>query len=85
MPGKYGSGCSQSSIGWNMGPPMKEIEKVPKELKVSATLYEKQQYELTSTPPPKVVSLVAHVAEEGLVGHQWEDRPLVLGRSYVLV
>jgi hypothetical protein len=23
-----------------------------------------------------------HVAEDGLVGHQWEERPLVLGRSY---
>jgi hypothetical protein len=27
-------------------------------------------------------SLVAYVAEDGLVGHQWEERPLVLGRSY---
>ena len=33
VPGKYRSGCSQSSIGWNTGPPMEEIEKVPKELK----------------------------------------------------
>ena len=29
---------------------MKELEKVPKELKGSATLEEEQQYELTSTP-----------------------------------
>jgi hypothetical protein len=28
------------------------------------------------------VSLVAYVAEDGLVGHQWEERPLVLRRSY---
>jgi hypothetical protein len=28
----------QSSIGWNTGPPMEELEKVPKELKGSATL-----------------------------------------------
>ena len=35
---KYRSGCSQSSIGWNTGPPMKEQEKVPKKLKGSATL-----------------------------------------------
>ena len=34
VPGKYRSGCSQSSIRWDTGPPMK----VPKELKVSATL-----------------------------------------------
>jgi hypothetical protein len=38
VPGKYRSGCSQSSIGWNTEPPMKELEKVPKELKESATL-----------------------------------------------
>jgi hypothetical protein len=31
--------CSQTSIGWNRGPPMKELEKVGKELKGSATLY----------------------------------------------
>ena len=37
-PGKYRNGCSQSSIGWNTGPPMEELEKVPKELKGSATL-----------------------------------------------
>jgi hypothetical protein len=35
---KYRSGCSHLSIGWNTGPPMKELEKVPKELKGSATL-----------------------------------------------
>jgi hypothetical protein len=51
VPGKYRSGCSQSSIGWNTGPLIKELEKVPKELKGSATLKEEQQYELTSTPP----------------------------------
>ena len=31
------------------------------------------------------MSLVAHVAEDGLVGHQWEERPLVLQRSYAPV
>jgi hypothetical protein len=30
VPGKYRSGCSQSSIGWSTGSPMKELEKVPK-------------------------------------------------------
>jgi hypothetical protein len=29
---------------------MEELEKVPKELKGSITLYEEQQYELTITP-----------------------------------
>jgi hypothetical protein len=38
VPGKYSSGCSLSSIGWNTRPPMEEFEKVPKELKGSATL-----------------------------------------------
>ena len=50
---------------------MKELEKVPKELKGSATLQEEQQYELTSTPPPpELVSLAAYESEDGLVGHQ---------------
>jgi hypothetical protein len=38
VPGKYRTGCSQSSIGWNTGYLMKELEKVPKELKESAAL-----------------------------------------------
>jgi hypothetical protein len=33
MPGKHRSGCSQSAIEWNTGPPTEELEKVPKELK----------------------------------------------------
>jgi hypothetical protein len=33
-----------------------------------------QQYDLTSTP--ELVSLAAYVAEDGLVGHHWEERPL---------
>jgi hypothetical protein len=37
VPGKYRSGCPQSFIGWNTGPPMEELEKVPKELMGSAT------------------------------------------------
>ena len=31
------------------------------------------------------MSLVAYVAEDGLLSHQWEERPLVLGRLYALV
>jgi hypothetical protein len=38
VPGKYRSGCSQSSIRWNTGAPVEELEKVPKELKGSVTL-----------------------------------------------
>jgi hypothetical protein len=37
-PRKQRSGCSQSAIGWITGPPMEELEKVPKELKGTATL-----------------------------------------------
>jgi hypothetical protein len=55
---------------------MEELEKVPKELKGSATLQEEQQYELTSTP--ELMSLAAHVSKDGLVSHHWEERPLGL-------
>ena len=33
VPDKYRNGCSQPSIGLSIGSPMKELEKVPKELK----------------------------------------------------
>jgi hypothetical protein len=36
--GKHISGCSQSVNGWITGPPMEELEKIPKELKGTATL-----------------------------------------------
>jgi hypothetical protein len=39
VPGKYRSGCSQSFIGWNTGPPVEELEKVPKELKYLFTAF----------------------------------------------
>ena len=55
---------------------MEELEKVPKELKGSATLYVEQQYELTSTPTPELVFLATYVSEDGLVSHHWEERPL---------
>jgi hypothetical protein len=58
VPEKYRSGCSQSAIGWITGPPMEELEKVPKELKGSATLLVEQQYELTSTPRAHVSSCI---------------------------
>ena len=73
-PSKHRSGCSQSAIGWITGPPMEELEKVPKELKGAVTLQVEQQYELISTP--ELVSLAAYVAEDGLIGHHWEQRPL---------
>jgi hypothetical protein len=33
-----------------------------------------QQYELTSTP--ELLSLAAYVSKDGLVGHQWKERPI---------
>jgi hypothetical protein len=38
VPGKYKSGCSCSSIRWNTGSPMEELEKVLKKVKGSAAL-----------------------------------------------
>ena len=35
-----------------------------------------QHYELTSTP--ELLTLAAYVSKDGLVGHQWEERPLGL-------
>jgi hypothetical protein len=35
--------------------------------------------------PPEVMSLAAYVAEYGLVGHQWKERPLVLQTLHALV
>jgi hypothetical protein len=72
LPGKYRSRCSQLSIRQNTGPPTTKLEKAPKELKGSATLQVEQQYELTSTP----WALAAQAAEDGLVSHHWEERPL---------
>jgi hypothetical protein len=55
---------------------MEELEKVPKELKGSATLYVEQQYEITSTP--ELLSLAAYVSKDGLVSHHWKERPFGL-------
>ena len=74
-PGKHRSGCSQSAIGWIKGPPMEDLEKLPKELKGSAILQVEQQYELTNKPL-ELVSLAAYESEDGLVGHQWKERPI---------
>jgi hypothetical protein len=53
---------------------MEELEKVPKELKGTATLYVEQQYELTSTR--ELLSLAAYVSKDGLVSHHWKERPI---------
>ena len=42
-----------------------------------------QHYELTSTP--ELLTLAAYVSEDGLVGHHWKERPLVLQTLYAPV
>jgi hypothetical protein len=39
----------------------------------------------TNQYPTELCLLVAYVVEDRLFGHQWEERPLVLGRSYAPV
>jgi hypothetical protein len=51
---------------------MKELEKVSKELKRSATLSVEQHYELTSTQ--ELLTLAAYVSKDGLVGHHWKEK-----------
>jgi hypothetical protein len=53
---------------------MEELEKVPKELKGTATLYVEKQYELTSTL--ELLTLAAYASKGGLVGHHWKERPI---------
>jgi hypothetical protein len=55
---------------------MEEPEKVLKELKESATLLVEQHLELTSTL--ELLTLAAYVSKDGLVGHHWKERPIVL-------
>jgi hypothetical protein len=64
---------AQSSIGWNTGPPMEDLERVPKELKRSATLQEEQQYELTSTPRAHVSSCIC--------SRRWPSQPSLEGEA----
>jgi hypothetical protein len=59
-----------------------ELDKVPKELKGSASLQVEQQYELTSTSRAHVSA--AYVAEDGLVGHHWEERSFGLANFICL-
>ena len=52
---------------------MEELEKIPKELKGSATLWVEQQYELTSTPRARVSSCIC--------SKRWPSQPS-LGREF---
>jgi hypothetical protein len=83
VPGKYRSGCSQSSIRWNTGSSMEKLEKAPKELR------DLQPYRWNNNMnypvPPELVSLAAYVAEDGLVSYHWEERPLGIANFFFLV
>jgi hypothetical protein len=35
--------------------------------------------------PPELMFLAAYVAEDGLVSHHWEEKPLILWRLYAPV
>jgi hypothetical protein len=52
---------------------MEELEKIPKELKGSATLY-MEHYELTSIP--ELLTVAAYASKDCLVGHHWKERPI---------
>ena len=54
---------------------MEELERIPKEQRGTATLWVEQQYELTSAPL-ELVSKAVYVSEDGLVCHQWKERPI---------
>jgi hypothetical protein len=41
-----------------------------------------QQYELSSTP--ELLTLAAYVSKDGLVGHQWKERPIGLANFICL-
>ena len=72
-PSKHRSGCSQSAIWWITGLPMEKLERVPRELRWTATLWVEQQYELTSTPRACVSSCIC--------SRGWPSRPSVGGKS----
>ena len=85
VPGKYRSGCSQSSLGWNTGPLNEGARESTQGAEgvcnpIGGTTIWTIQH--PHPPLPRAVSLVAYVGKDGLVSHQWEERPLVLRRSY---
>jgi hypothetical protein len=80
VPVKYRSGCPQLSRASNEG--ARESTQGAKGIwnPIGGSTVWTNQY-----PTPWTMYLVAYVAEDGLVGHQWEERPLVLRRSYAPV
>jgi hypothetical protein len=71
--------------------PNEGAREIPRELKGTEAPSEERQYELTSTHRApwnyttnqrkhmvELVALAIYLSEDGPVGHQWEERPLVL-------
>ena len=83
---------AESHSQLSMGSPMEKSEKGMKGLRGFAAPWRKEQYQQARPPPPELldtgpstkenmeepVALAAYVAEDGLVEHQWEQRPLSL-------
>jgi hypothetical protein len=67
VPDKHRSGCSQSAIGWNIGPPIEELEKVSKELKGLQPY--RRNNNMNKPVLPELLFLAAYVAEDSLVSH----------------
>ena len=92
VPGKYRSGCTQLSIRWSTGSPMKELEKVPKKLKGFAAPKEEQDNQYPqSSQGLKYQPKSTHGGTHGSSClcsrwlpylNQWDGRPLVLWRFY---
>jgi hypothetical protein len=90
VPDKYRSRCSQPYSGLSTVSPMKELEKEGGEgfcSPIGATTILTNEYPQSSlglnyqskkTHGIGLMAVVAYVAEDDLVGHQWEERPLVL-------
>jgi hypothetical protein len=88
VPDKYRSGCSQSSIGENTEPFNEGARESTQGAKgvcnplgrtvIPTNQNSKSSQGLKHLSRNTHCTPVAYVAEDGLVGHQWEERPLVL-------
>jgi hypothetical protein len=72
---KYRTRCSQSSIGWNTGPLMKELEKVPKELKGLQPY--RRNNDMNEPVPPATQSCVSSC----ICSRGWPSRPSMGGEA----
>jgi hypothetical protein len=83
--------CSQLTTGLIMGPLVKQLEKGLKKLRGFVAPWRKQQCQLARCPGAPgdwttnqrvhkegPIALATYMAEDGLVGHSWEEWPLGL-------